>query len=41
VEKDKTNETKDQPSSNPFDPANLKLSQNYGASTGVKKHSPL
>ena len=35
--KDKPNETKDQPSANPFDPANLKLTQNYGASAGVKK----
>ena len=35
--KDKLNETKDQSSSNPFDPANLKLAQNYGASAGVKK----
>jgi hypothetical protein len=38
---DKPNESKDQPSSNPFDPANLKLSQNFGASAGVKKHSQL
>ena len=37
MEKDKTNETKDQPSTNPFDPANLRLSQNFGASAGVKK----
>jgi hypothetical protein len=35
--KDKPNESKDQPSSNPFDPANLRLSQNFGASAGVKK----
>ena len=37
MEKDKLNESKDQPSSNPFDPANLRLSQNFGASAGVKK----
>jgi hypothetical protein len=37
VGKDKTNETKDQPSTNPFDPKKLRLSQNYGASAGVKK----
>ena len=35
--KDKPKETKDQPPSNPFDPANLRLSQNFGASAGVKK----
>jgi len=37
MEKDKLNEIKAQSSTNPFDPANLKLSQSYGASAGVKK----
>jgi len=35
--KDKPNESEDQPSNNPFDPANLKLTQNFGAIAGVKK----